>query len=153
MSVEDRLKELGYTLPPAQGPKGSYLTALRVGDLLYTAGMASFNGGELKYLGKVGRDLGVREGYEAAKLTALNLISVIREELGDLDRVERVVKLLAFVNCTGDFTEQPAVANGASDLLVEVFGEQGRHVRSAVGVYSLPMNFAVEIEMVVKVKE
>jgi enamine deaminase RidA (YjgF/YER057c/UK114 family) len=151
MNVEKRLSELGYTLPVPQGPKASYVVVRRSGPFIFTAGMSAFAGDELKYRGKLGRELGVKEGYESARLTALNLLSVLKQELGDLDEVKGIVKLLVFINCTEDFSEHPAVANGASDLFREVFGEKGAHARSAVGANSLPMNCSVEIEMIVEV--
>ena len=150
--AEDKLMELGITLPEPPPPVANYVRAVRTGDLLYLAGHGPAkrpDGTAPK--GKLGRDLSVEEGYEAARLVGLNLLASTREALGDLDRVSRVVKLLAMVNCTPDFEQQPAVANGCSDLLVEVFGEQGLHARSAVGMSSLPFSIPVEIEMIVEV--
>lgn len=151
MKVEARLGELGYKLPVPQGPKASYKVVRRSGPLLFTAGMSAFDGEDLKYRGKLGRELSVEEGYASARLTALNLLSILKQELGDLDKIKGIVKLLVLINCAEDFTEHPAVANGASDLFLEVFGERGAHARSAVGVNALPMNCSVEIEMVIEV--
>ncbi len=151
-SPEQVLEELGITLPEPPTPVANYVSAVRTGDLLFVAGHGPAYGpdGSLGG-GKVGRDLDVEEGYEAARLVCLNLLARVKAELGELDRVVRVVKLLGMVNCTPDFTQQPAVINGCSDLLVEVFGERGRHARSAVGMSSLPSGIPVEIEMIVQV--
>jgi len=153
MSVEEKLRELGYTLPVPATPKGMYVTAVEVDGMLYTAGSSCFVGGELRYQGKLGSDLKVEEGQEAARCTILNLLSVIKEHIGDLDRIERVVKVLGFVASAPGFNNQPQVLNGASELLGQVLGERGRHARSAVGVNELPMNTCIEIEMIVKVKD
>ena len=152
--VDEKLREKGITLPEPPPPVANFVRAVRTGDLLYLAGHGPAkrpDGTAPK--GKLGRDLSVEQGYEAARLVGLNLLASIREALGDLDRVARVVKLLAMVNCTPDFEQQPAVANGCSDLLVEVFGERGLHARSAVGMSSLPFSIPVEIEMIVEVRE
>jgi enamine deaminase RidA (YjgF/YER057c/UK114 family) len=153
MTVEDRLKELGYTLPEPAAPKGLYVSAVETGDMLYTAGSSCFEDGELKYRGKVGSDLTVEQGRDAARCTALNLLSIVKQQVGDLERIEQVVKVLGFVASAPGFNSQPEVLNGASELLGEVLGERGRHARSAVGVNELPMNTCVEIEMIVKVKD
>jgi enamine deaminase RidA (YjgF/YER057c/UK114 family) len=153
MSVEDRLKELGYVLPQPPTPRGMYVTAVEVDGMLYTAGASCFEDGEIKYQGKLGRDLTIEQGREAARCTMLNLLSVIKQHIGDLDRIDRVVKVLGFVASAPGFNSQPDVLNGASDLLGEVLGERGRHARSAVGVNELPMNVCIEIEMIVKVED
>jgi len=153
MSVEERLRELGYTLPVPPLPKGIYVTAVEAGGMLYTAGSSCFVDGELRYQGKLGSDLTVEEGQKAASCTMLNLLSVIKEHIGELDRIERVVKVLGFVASAPGFNSQPQVLNGASELLGQVLGERGRHARSAVGVNELPMNTCIEIEMIVKVKD
>ena len=152
MSAEAKLKELGIQLPESPSPIANYVPAVRTGNLLYLSGVgpAAREDGTTP-TGKVGADLTIEEGYEAARLTGLNLISRIKGELGDLDRVNRIVKLLSMVNSAPDFDQQPAVANGCSDLLVEVFGDKGRHARSAVGMVSLPNSIPVEIEMIVEV--
>ena len=151
-SPEERLEQMGIRLPEPQAPVANYVPAVRTGDLLFLAGSGPARGADGKVtLGKLGRELDVEQGYESARLVGLNLIGRLKAELGDLGRVKRVVKLLCMVNSAPDFTEQPAVANGCSDLLVEVFGERGRHARSAVGMSSLPSNIPVEIEMIVEV--
>lgn len=149
---EARLAELGITLPEAGAPVASYVNAVRSGGLLFLAGKGPNLPGGGYVTGKVGRDLTVEEGYEAARLTAIQHLAVLRAELGDLRRVRRVVKVTGMVNCPDDFTDQPAVINGYSDLMAEVFGERGRHARAAVGMSSLPMGIAVEVEAVVEVE-
>jgi len=121
--------------------------------MLYTAGSSCFEDGVVKYQGKLGSDVTLEEGRDAARCTMLNLLSVIKQQIGDLDRIDRVVKVLGFVASAPGFNSQPQVLNGASELLVEVLGERGRHARSAVGVSELPMNVCIEIEMIVKVKD
>ena len=155
MEVEKKLSEMGLTLPPAPTPVANYVPVVRSGNLLFVSGHGpSFlKAGKLQYIrGKLGRELSVEEGYEAAKQVMLNILQSIKGEIGDLDKVRRIVKVLGFVNCTEDFPDQPKVINGASDLLVALYGERGRHARSAVGMYQLPFGIAVEIEMVVEVE-
>lgn len=149
--VEQRLKELGLELPEAPPPVANFVGAVRVGSLVFVSGHGPRHEGEYVYLGKLGTDLDVDAGYAAARLVALNCLASLKAVIGDLDNVSRVVKLLGMVNSAPDFTDQPWVINGASDLLVEVFGERGRHARSAVGMASLPMGISVEIEMIVEV--
>ncbi len=150
--LEERLKELGLEMPPAPEPKGVYRPALQVGDLLYTAGHLPVRPDGSLATGCLGAGLDVAEGYAAAQLAALGILATVRRELGTLDRVARVVKVLGVVRCTPDFDQQPAVINGCSELLVDVFGpEAGRGVRSAVGVAALPLGAAVEIEAVFQV--
>lgn len=151
MSAEARLAELGITLPDAPSPVASYVTAVRTGNLLFTSGHTPQRADGSFITGKVGDDLTVAEGQEAARRTTIGLLATLRRELGSLDKVTRVVKVLGMVNCGPGFTEQPAVINGCSDLLLAVFGDAGRHARSAVGVGSLPLDIAVEIELVVEV--
>jgi len=153
MSVEDKLSELGYTLPEPPTPKGVYVTAVEVDGMLYTAGSSCFEDGKIKYQGKLGRDLTIEQGRDAARCTMLNLLSVVKQHIGDLDRIERVVKVLGFVASATGFGNQPEVLNGASELLGEVLGERGRHARSAVGVNELPRNVCIEIEMIIKVRQ
>lgn len=152
MGAEARLKELGIELPPLwAAPAGmNFRLAERSGALLFLAGHGPTRGRDLPATGKVGREVTLREGYDAARLTGLNLLATIRAELGSLDRVRRVVKLFGMVNSADDFVRQPEVINGASDLLIEVFGEAGRHARSAVGMRALPLGMPVEIEMIVE---
>ena len=149
--VEDKLKELGHTLPGQGTPGGNYVPAVTTGNLVYTAGHVARRPDGNLVAGKLGTDLTVDEGYEAARITALNLLGSLKAEIGDLDRVTRVVKLLCMVNSAPDFGQQPAVANGASDLLVEIFGDRGKHARSAVGMAGLPNGVCVEIEIIVEV--
>eukprot|EP00656_Telonema_subtile_P020352 TRINITY_DN21481_c0_g1_i1.p1 TRINITY_DN21481_c0_g1~~TRINITY_DN21481_c0_g1_i1.p1 ORF type:complete len:191 (+),score=48.28 TRINITY_DN21481_c0_g1_i1:136-708(+) len=151
--TEKRIEELGYTLPSVGPPKGTYVPVTRVGNLLFTAGhLPTPAGGEL-VTGKVGQDLTVEQANEAASFVALSLLATLKQELGDLDKVKRIVKLVGFVNCTDGFAQQPQVINGASDLLGKVFGDRGVHSRSAVGTNSLPLNIPVEIEAIVEVME
>ena len=151
--IEDRIKDLGYALPEVAAPLANYVPALYVESegLVYTSGHVPRNPDGSFITGKLGDGASVEDGYAAAKSAALGLLGSLKAITGDLDRVTRVVKLLCMVNCTPDFTEQPAVANGASDLLVEVLGDKGLHARSAVGMASLPANVCVEIEMIVEV--
>ena len=152
--TEERLAELGITLPDAPPPVASYVPFVRTGNLLYLAGLGPADRPDgTSPTGKLGQDLTIEEGYEAARLTGINLLARLRGAVGDLDRVKQIVKLLSMVNSTPEFRDQPAVANGCSDLLVEVFGDRGRHARSAVGMASLPNNIPVEIEMIVEIEE
>lgn len=150
---EKRLEELGIELRPPRASVNNYVPAVRTGKLVFTSGNIPYKADGTLIRGKVGGDLSLEEGREAARETAINLLSVLKNELGDLGKVKRIVKVLGMVNCTADFEQQPAVMNAFSDLMVEVFGERGRHARSAVGMYALPFNVAVEIEMVVEVEE
>lgn len=151
MSPEDRLKQLGITLPPPPQPVASYVPAVQVGNLLFMSGTGPLREGKPAFRGRVGETLTLEEGMEAARLTMLNLLSTLRHTLGSLDRVERIVKLLGFVNSAPDFTQQPQVINGASELLLQIFGERGQHARSAIGTSALPFGIPVEIEMIVQV--
>ncbi len=151
MSAEARLTELGITLPVPPTPVASYVTFVRTGDLVFTSGHGPQDDDGSWITGKVGVDLSVEEGADAARRTAIGLLATLRAELGSLDRIARIVKVFGMVNCPPEFTEHPAVINGCSDLLADVFGDAGRHARSAVGVGSLPLDFAVEIELVAEV--
>lgn len=148
---EARLAELGITLRKASSPVANYVNAVRTGDLLFLSGKVPLRADGTMVTGKVGADLSVEEGYEAARLAGVQLISTLKDELGDLGRVRRVVKALGMVNAAPDFGQHPAVINGFSDLMVAVFGDRGRHARSAIGMGSLPDNVAVEIELIVEV--
>ena len=150
-SFEGRLKALGIQLPPAPAPIASYVPAVRTGNLVFLAGQGPLAGGKPTVTGKVGAELTEDEGNKAARATILNALAVLRAELSSLDRVRRIVKLVGWVNSAPGFTRQPAVINGASDLLVEIFGDAGKHARSAVGANELPLNMPVEIELVVEV--
>jgi enamine deaminase RidA (YjgF/YER057c/UK114 family) len=145
---EQRLQELGLTLPAPRQAAGNYVSCVRAGNLLFTAGQ-----GTDEYRGKLGKDVTVDVGYLAARQCALNLLTAVKQEIGELGKVKRIVKLLGFVNSEPDFTDQPKVMNGASDLLVSIFGEKGKHARSAVGMAQLPNNNAVEVEMVLEIEE
>jgi enamine deaminase RidA (YjgF/YER057c/UK114 family) len=153
MGAEARLKQLGIPLPPVPTPVANYVRSVRVGNLLFLSGHGPHQNGKLGYIGKVGRELTVAEGQQSARLVGLNLLASAREALGSLDRVKRVVKVLGMVNSAPGFVDQPQVINGFSDLMVEVFGEAGRHARSAVGMAELPMGISVEIEMILEVAD
>ena len=152
MSAEEKIKSLGLTVPPAPQPVAAYVPAVKSGSYIYTSGQLPMVAGELKYIGKLGQELSVEEGYEAAKICALNCLGAVKSIIGSLDEVIKIVKLTGFVNSSEGFAAQPKVINGASDLLGEIFGEKGRHARSAVGVSELPLGAAVEIEMIIEVR-
>ena len=149
---DKKLKELGIELITPAKPIANYVKAVRVGNLIFLSGHGPTKADGSNVTGKVGQDLTIEQGYEAAKMTAIGLISTLKVELGDLSKVKRVVKVNGWVNCPPDFGDQPKVINGCSDLLVALFGENGRHARAAMGAGSLPNNIAVEIEMVVEVR-
>src|SRR5919198_4909775 len=149
--IDDRLRELGVTLPAPRAPLANYVPARRVGNLVYTAGQVS-GSAEREIKGKLGAELDVEEGREAARTCALNCLAALLTVLDSLDRVRQLVRVGAFVNSAAGFNQQPQVANGASDLFVDVFGEAGRHARTAVGVNELPAGFAVEVELVAEIE-
>lgn len=150
--IAARLKELNITLPNAAAPAANYVPFVRSGNLLFIAGQITIENGDVKYLGKLGRDFTTEQGKAAARLCGLNIIAQAASALGgDLDRVRQCVKVGGFVNCTDTFIEQPQVVNGASDLMVEVFGDAGRHARFAVGANSLPRGVAVEVDAIFEV--
>lgn len=149
---EQNLTKLGITLPQLSPPIASYVNSVRVGNLLFLSGKGPSRPDGSYITGKLGRDLSLEQGQEAAKLAAINHIAVLKHELGDLSKVKRIVKVLGMVNCTDDFTNQPKVINGYSDFMISIFGEKGRHARSAVGHNSLPMGMAVEVEVIVEVE-
>jgi enamine deaminase RidA (YjgF/YER057c/UK114 family) len=151
MSAEKKIKELGITLPQAPKPLANYVPAVKAGNLLFVSGHGPFNDGKTMTSGKLGKELTIEQGSQTARNVALNCLASIKATIGDLDRVRRVVKLLGMVNCTEDFKDQPKVINGASDLLVEIFGDAGKHSRSAVGMQALPNGIPVEIEMIVEI--
>jgi len=153
MKVEKRLKKLGIELPKPTNPLGSYVNAVQTGNLLYLAGKGPGMPGKPLPVGKVGRDFTVEQAYQHARSTGLSLISAMKAELGDLDRVKRFVKVLGMVNAVPEFGNQPEVINGCSDLFIEVFGERGRHARSAVGMGSLPRGIPVEVEVIVEIED
>jgi len=149
MKIEEKIKEMGLKLPEIPKPVANYVPAVRTGNLLFLSG----HGPEKSVpTGKVGQELTLEQGYEAAKNTALCLISTIKNSIGDLDEVKRIVKLVGFVNCSEDFKDQPKVVNGASDLFVAVFGERGKHARAAIGMYQLPGGIPVEIEVIIEIE-
>ncbi len=150
--AEDRLKAKGIVLITPPAPVANYVNAVRVGNLLYLSGRGPSKTDGTYITGKLGRDLTIEQGYEAARLTGINHLSVLKTELGSLNRVKRIVKVLGMVNCAEDFKDHPKVINGYSDLMVEIFGEKGKHARSAVGMYALPFGMAVEIELIVEVE-
>ena len=152
-TIESRLAKLGITLPQAPSPAANYVPYVVSGPLVFLSGQVPMADGKPSFVGKVGADFSVDEGYQAARLCAVNLLAQLRNACdGDLDRVERVVKLSGFVNCAPDFTAQPQVVNGASDLMVEVFGDAGRHARFAVGAPALPLGVAVEVDGVFELR-
>jgi enamine deaminase RidA (YjgF/YER057c/UK114 family) len=152
MSAEETLRRLGLRLPDPPKPVGSYLPAVRAGDLVFVSGQLPFVEGKVQSAGRVGEDISVETGYQAARICALNALSIVRSEVGSLDRVTRVVRIVGYVRSASGFGEQAKVVNGASDLMVEIFGDAGRHSRAAVGVSELPLGAAVEVEVAVQVK-
>jgi len=153
IDFDKKLKELGIELYAPTKPMGNYVKVVRTGNLLYFAGHGPTRADNSNITGKVGKDLTQEQGYDAAKQTGIALLSTLKAEIGDLNKVKRIVKVLGMVNCTQEFTDQPKVINGFSDLMVAIFGEKGKHARSAVGMYMLPSNIAVEIEMIVEVED
>ncbi len=149
--VEDKLNAMGLTVPVPPPPGGNYIPARRTGNVVFLSGVTPSRPDGTAFKGKLGRDLTVEEGYAAAQNCALKLLANLKKEIGDLDNVTKVIKLLGMVNSDPDFTQPPAVVNGCSDLLVNVLGDKGRHARSAVGLATLPGGVAVEIEMIVEV--
>jgi len=148
---EAKLADLGIELTTPSAPVANYVNAVRAGNLIFLAGKGPLKMDGENITGKVGADLTIEEGYEAARVTGINQLSVLKAELGNLNKVKRIVKVKGMVNCTPDFTDQPKVVNGYSDLMVAVFGERGKHARAAVGMGSLPSNIAIEVEMIVEV--
>ncbi len=150
--IDARLEELGIALPEPAAPVANYVPAVRTGNLIFVSGQVPVEGGQFKHVGKIGADLSVEDGQAAARLCGINIIAQLKKALGgDLDRVVRVVKLGGFVNSAPDFTQQPQVINGVSDLMVEVFGDKGRHARAAVSAGALPAGVSVEVDAVVEV--
>lgn len=150
---EQNLEKAGITLPAASQPVASYVNCVRVGNLLYLSGKGPLQPDGNYVTGKLGKDLSVEQGYAAARLVAIAHLAVLKKELGDLSRVKRMVKVLGMVNSTESFTDQPKVINGYSELMGVIFGDKGKHARSAVGMISLPMNIAVEVEVIVEVTD
>lgn len=151
--IDKRLAELGITLPVPAKPVANYVGWVRTGNLVYTAGQVPLKDGKIEYQGKLGKEYTVEQGAQAARICAINVVAQLKDAVGgDLDRIKRIVKVVGFVNGVPDFADHPKVVNGASDLLVEIFGDKGRHARSAVGSGSLPVNVAVEVEAVAEVE-
>jgi enamine deaminase RidA (YjgF/YER057c/UK114 family) len=151
--AEKKLKEQGIELFKPTAPMANYVKAVRTGNLIFLAGHGPTKADGTNITGKLGKDLTLEQGYEAARQTGIAILSTLKAEIGDLNKVKRIVKVLGMVNCTDTFTDQPKVINGFSDLMVAVFGEKGKHARSAVGMNSLPSNIAVEVEMIVEISE
>ncbi len=149
---EENLKSLGIVLPEVMAPVANYVNVVRTGNLLYLAGKGPVQADGKYVTGKLGKDMTIEQGYQAARLTAIMQIAVLKKELGDLSKVKRIIKVLGMVNCTEDFADQPKVINGYSDLMVAIFGEKGKHARSAVGMNALPFHMPVEVEMIVEVE-
>jgi enamine deaminase RidA (YjgF/YER057c/UK114 family) len=152
IDFDKKLKELNIELLTPSKPIANYVKAVRTGNLLFISGHGPTKTDGTYITGKVGKELTIEQGYEAAKQTGVSILSTLKAELGDLNKVKRIVKVLGMVNCTENFTDQPKVVNGFSDLMVAVFGEKGKHARSAVGMYALPLNMSVEIEIVVEIE-
>jgi len=151
MTVSENLQRLGVTLPPAPRPVGSYVPACQAGDLVFVSGVLPFQEGKILQPGKVGRELSIEEGAANARIAVINALAILQQELGDLSRITRIVRLTGHVASAEGFVDQPAVINGASDFLVEVFGEQGRHARLALGAFELPLHAPIELELIVQV--
>jgi enamine deaminase RidA (YjgF/YER057c/UK114 family) len=151
MSVEDTLQSLGLTLPPPARPVASYIPAVRTGNLVYTSGQIPSRDGQLTRRGQVGLEISEDDAYEEAQTCTLNALAAIKDLLGSLDSITQVVKVTGYVNSADGFTDQATVVNGASDLLVKLFGDKGRHARAAVGVAELPLDAAVEVDLIVEV--
>ncbi|MGH7227656.1 MAG: RidA family protein [Nitrospiraceae bacterium] len=151
MSFEHKLTQLGIELPSPPQPVATYVLAVQAGDLLFLSGVVPFRDGKLALAGKLGADLTVEQGYEAARIALLNALAIVRKELGTLDRVKKVVRMVGHVSSADGFVQQPAVVNGASDLLVKIFDDAGRHARVAVGAAELPLNAPVELEIILQV--
>jgi enamine deaminase RidA (YjgF/YER057c/UK114 family) len=148
---EARFKELGLKLPALPPALGAYIPAVRAGNLIFCSGQGTYKDGSLQYIGKVGGPISLEEGYQAARLAGLNCLAEICSLTGSLNKIKRIVKITGFVNSAPDFHDQPKVVNGASELMLQIFGEEGKHARSAIGTSNLPGNIAVEVEMVVEV--
>ena len=152
MTVEDKLRQMGVELPDPPKPVASYVPCVRTGNLLFVSGQVPREKGVLKYSGQVGGERSLDDGYQAARICALNALSAVKQAVGSLENIRRIVKLTGYVASAKGFTDQPKVVDGASTLLVELFGERGQHARAAVGVNELPLGSAVELEMIVEVE-
>ena len=152
MRIEQELEKLGFALPTPK-PVAAYVPAVRSGNLVFTAGQGPMVDGTPKFTGKLGRDLTEEQGYQAAQICAVNCLACVKSLVGDLDKVEQVIKVLGFVACVDGFTRQPWVINGASELLIKLYGDRGKHARSAIGTNQLPLDIPVEVEIVVRVRD
>ena len=152
MKIEHKIKEIGLILPEAPKPVAEYIPAKKIGNLVFTSGQGPIKNGKFIYVGKIGGEVSLKEGYESAKMCAINCLAAIKSVIGSLDEIDEVVKIKGYVNSTPDFYRQPEVINGASELIVKIFGEKGKHARAALGTSVLPGNIPVELEMIVKVK-
>ena len=153
MKIENKMKEIGLILPEVPKPIAEYIPAKKIGNLVVTSGEGPIKDGKFIHVGKVGGEVNLEEGYESAKMCALNCLAAIKSIIGSLDEIDEIVKIKGYVNSTPDFYRQPEVINGASELVVKIFGEKGKHTRSALGTSVLPGNIPVELEMIVKLKE
>lgn len=149
---EQKIKQLGIQLPQIPESLGSYQDMVRVGNLVFLSGRGPLKADGKYITGKIGQDLTTNDGYQAARLTAINQLAILKQAFGSLDKIKRIIKVNGYVHTADSFTEQSKVMNGFSDLLIEVFGEQGKHARTSVGVFTLPQNMAIEVEMIVEVK-
>ena len=152
MSIEARLKELQITVPEANKPVAAYVPAVRTGNLIFVSGQVPVEAGELKYKGILGKDMSVEDGYAAARICAINCLAAIKTVEPDLNKVKKIVKVTGYVNSVPETGDQPKVVNGASELLLEIFGEKGKHARAAIGMSGLPLGCLVEVEMIVEVE-
>lgn len=150
--IEEKLIALGVVLPSPPASAGSYVPVIITGNLAFVAGQIPMQDGQIKYKGKVGKDVSIEAGQQAARLCTINGLAQLKQALGSLDRISRFVKVTGYVNCDPSFADQPKVVNGASDFLVQVFGDNGKHARAAVGVSSLPLDSAVEVEFIAEIR-
>lgn len=153
MDVEMKLEELGIVLPSATTATANYCPCVQEGNLVYVSGHGPFDSGKPKYTGRIGLELTESEGYAAARFCGLAILATIKDQFGSLDRIEKIIKVLGFISCAQGFDRQPYVLNGISDLFVSVFGEKGKHARSAIGTCQLPLNIPVEVEIIFKIKD
>jgi len=152
MKIEQKLKELGLILPEAPKPVAEYIPAKKIGNLVFTSGQGPIKDGQFIYVGKIGGEVSLKEGYESAKICAINCLAAIKSVIGSLDKIDEIINIKGYVNSASDFYRQPEVVNGASELIVRIFGEKGKHTRSALGTSVLPGNIPVELEMIVSIK-
>lgn len=152
MKIERKIKELGLIIPEAPKPIAEYIPAKKISNLVFTSGQGPVKDGKFVYVGKIGAEVSLKEGYESAKICAINCLAAIKSLIGSLDNIDEIVKIKGYVNSTSDFYQQPEVVNGASELIVKIFGEKGKHARSALGTSVLPGNIPVELEMIVSIK-